>query len=401
MHIGITIGLHTTNDSLWNNGILQNALALARTFKKLYANVGASADGNNINNQNHHVHRVTLVNTTAVAITHALPWNLLEMETLQFDAVKHSLDVLIFLGGQLPHESSAALRQRGVKLVGYKCGSEAVVSTERIVHGLPVNVGPHYNQHYHALWLVPQVAERNVDFYQTLHRCSPAQTHIVPFVWDPKPIEQACQTLPNKGLYTPNKAQRARRFICMEPNRELLKTFMTPLLIMENFYRQDKDAVQLFSINNIFHRREHIELLGVLAGTDIFNDKKLTVEGRLETATLLANYADIVVSHQSGNPLNYAYLEACWLGYPLVHNGDMCADLGFYYAGFDVANGVAAVRKACEVGQRKTGSFDSNQTPESATAYRERQRAMVKRHLATEVVNVAAYGALLADLLMV
>jgi hypothetical protein len=35
------------------------------------------------------------------------------------------------------------------------------------------------------------------------------------------------------------------------------------------------------------------------------------------------------------NPLNYLYLDAAYMGYPVLHNAPMCKDLGYYYEGSD------------------------------------------------------------------
>jgi hypothetical protein len=60
----------------------------------------------------------------------------------------------------------------------------------------------------------------------------------------------------------------------------------------------------------------------------------------------LSQHTDIVVSHQWENPLNYAYLDALYLGYPLVHNAWMIKDAGYYYDEFDVDSGVKQLTKA-------------------------------------------------------
>ena len=43
----------------------------------------------------------------------------------------------------------------------------------------------------------------------------------------------------------------------------------------------------------------------------------------------------MLVCHQILNPLNYLYLDAVYLGYPVLHNAYMCEDLGYYYKGSD------------------------------------------------------------------
>ena len=59
LRVGITIGLHHAQESLWNNGIKQNALFLAEALGHC-SNVAS----------------VMLVNTTGVEVTSVLPWSL-------------------------------------------------------------------------------------------------------------------------------------------------------------------------------------------------------------------------------------------------------------------------------------------------------------------------------------
>ena len=383
MRIGITIGLTSTNESLWINGIKQNALALAKLLSASPAQ-----------------HTVTLLNTTTVPVTSALPWDITAPVTQAFELqwALANLDVLILLGGQLAAEPSAALGAAGVKLVGYKCGSEAVVSTEAVVHGTVLAGAPYYNPHLNALWLVPQVAELNAHYYRVLHRCDVA--HTVPFVWDPAPLEAACIGLPHAGLYAPKAnayiddvgGARGARLTVLEPNRDLLKTFLTPLLIAECLYRTMPEAINVVRLMNLHHRRDHAELKGVLDATDLHRDSRVTVEGRFETPWVLAHHTDAVVSHQWGNPLNYAYLEACWLGYPLVHNAELCRDLGFYYAGHDVAAGAAMLGQAISL----LGA--SAQAEQEAISYRNYQRASIARFLPNSGQLQAQYDNLLSQL---
>ena len=84
LRIGVTIGLHHENESLWSNGIKQNAVYLAEALKHCPS-----------------VQSVCLVNTTAVSITSALPWDLERWPTKTFEDAKDHVDVLIELGGQI------------------------------------------------------------------------------------------------------------------------------------------------------------------------------------------------------------------------------------------------------------------------------------------------------------
>ena len=141
LRIGITIGLRSPDESLWINGIKQNALFLARLLM-------ASPHG----------YRVTLVNTTDVPLTDALPWNRAVYGTGSFSDVKDALDVLIELGGQIDAEQTAYLKARGAKIVSYCCGVEYINAIESILFGRRLWDSLFINRGYDEVWAIPQIA---------------------------------------------------------------------------------------------------------------------------------------------------------------------------------------------------------------------------------------------------
>jgi len=116
LRIGITIGLHHVAETLWNNGIKQNAAFLAEALRHCPQ-----------------VASVVLVNTTQVPVTPALPWDLNRYPTLSFDAAKDAVDVLIELGGQIDGAQTDYLKRRGVRLVSYCCGFEYIHAMESVL----------------------------------------------------------------------------------------------------------------------------------------------------------------------------------------------------------------------------------------------------------------------------
>ena len=142
LRIGITIGLRSPDESLWINGIKQNAVYLAEALRHVTA-----------------VASVQLVNTTDVPVTGALPWNSTRWPTVTFEDAKDSLDVLIELGGQVSAEQTAYIHQRGTRLVSYCCGVEYVNAMQSMLFDRPLwGDGLFINQHYDAVWVIPQVA---------------------------------------------------------------------------------------------------------------------------------------------------------------------------------------------------------------------------------------------------
>jgi hypothetical protein len=361
LRIGITIGLHREDESLWINGIKQNALNLAMAFQ-------ASPHG----------HQVTLVNTTGVAITPALPWDLTRFPTRPFEEAKDDLDLVIELGGQISADQTDHVKRRGGRLVSYCCGAEYIHNIQAMIFRRPLWTEIFCNQRYDALWVIPQVAETSLGFFETLRR---RKAQIVPFVWHPLSIEMRSAGLANGGEYRPRGVPR--RLTVMEPNIDVLKFCLYPTFIAERVFREIPDSIgflHVLSADSL--ARENPEFIGVMSLLEIVKAGKASFIGVHETPTFLADFTDIVISHQWGLALNYIYLEVAWQGYPLVHNGALCADLGYFYPGNDLEAGAAALRLAVETHDLAWED------------YRDRQRSRIDRFLATNPDLVAAYDRL-------
>jgi hypothetical protein len=367
LRIGITIGLHHEAESLWNNGIKQNAAFLAEALRHCPQ-----------------VARVVLVNTTAVAITAALPWDQVRYPTLSFDAAKHDLDILIELGGQIDGEQTAYLKQRNVRLVSYCCGFEYIHAMESVLFRKRIwGESLYVNQRYDDIWIIPQVDNISRSYFEVLRRQS---GRVVPFIWSPMFLEERIRMLPQNGEYRPHEG--ARRLSVMEPNINVVKFCLYPVLIAELAYRQRPDRIALLQVTNADQiARESLDFVALMNQLDIVRNHKAVFLGRYETPAFLAENTDIVISHQLENPLNYLYLEVCWQGYPLIHNASLCSDLGYYYHGNDAGEGARRVVEAIE-------THDAH-----ASGYRAQQRGLIARYLPDDRQLVATYTALIDALL--
>lgn len=366
LRIGITIGLRQEDETLWNNGIKQNAVFLAESLQHC-ANVAS----------------VVLVNTTNVRITNALPWDLKRWPTVSFAEAKDSVDVLIELGGQIDAAATDYLKQRGARLVSYCCGPEYVHAMEAVIFSRPVwGANIFINQRYDDVWMVPQVDNISRSYFEVLRR---QKARPIPFVWSPVFLQERTQAMPHGGVYQPRTGPR--RLSVMEPNINIVKFCLYPILIAEEAYRARPDAIQILQVTNADNiARESPEFIGLMNQLDIVRQHKAVFLGRYETPVFLAENTDILVSHQLENPLNYLYLEACWQGFPLVHNAHLCPDLGYYYEGNDATAGATQVLRAID-------SHDAQ-----ADEYRTLQRALIDRYSPGNAAVTAAYTALLAEL---
>jgi hypothetical protein len=367
LRIGITIGLHHENESLWNNGIKQNAVYLAETLKQCPS-----------------VASVHLVNTTAVAITAALPWDQARWPTVTFEQAKDNLDVLIELGGQIGADQTAYLKTHGCRLVSYCCGVEYINVLQSVLFNRPMwGYDLFVNQRYDAIWMVPQVATNSQSYFETLRR-RPAQ--VVPFVWDPIFINQRSHGFDHQGEYRPRPGPK--RLTVMEPNSDIVKFCMYPAFIAEEAYRERPQDIEILQVTNAERLAlESKEFIAVMNQLDIVRQHKAVFLGRFDTPQFLSQMTDVVISHQIENPLNYFYFDVCWQGYPLVHNAYMCSDLGYYYEGNNVKDGS---RRLLDVLGTHDGSWQD---------YLARQRQVLSRYLPGCPQVTAEYERLLAALL--
>lgn len=368
LRIGITIGLLQPDESLWNNGIKQNAVYLAEALKHCIS-----------------VRSVRLVNTTPIALTSALPWDQTRWPTVSFEQAKDDLDILIELGGQIDALQTDYLKCRGTRLVSYCCGAEYVLTMQSILFGRALwGYNLFVNQRYDAIWMVPQVADSSAHYFSTLRR-RPAQ--IVPFVWDPVFVDQRSNGFSQQGVYRPHSGPK--RLTVMEPNNDIVKFCMYPIFIAEEAYRRQPQDIALLQVTNAERlAHESKEFVAVMNQLDIVRQHKAVFLGRFDTPQFLSQMTDIVISHQLENPLNYFYFDVCWQGYPLLHNAQMCRDLGYYYQGNEVQDG-------CRVLLQIMRQHDNTDW----LAYQTHQRRLLQRYRPGNPVLSAEYEGLLAQLM--
>ncbi len=366
LNIGITIGLRSPDESLWTNGIKQNALFLAKLFRN-------SPLG----------HRVVLLNTTEVSVSGDLAWDREFFPTLPFAQGCDDLDVLVELGGQIGPDETERIKSRGTRLISYCCGPEYVQGAEAMIFGRRLWSNLWINPAYDELWVIPQIHDLNAGYLQTLRRCPVRR---VPFVWDPMAIEAASSELRDGGRYRP--VSGPKRLSVIEPNIDVLKFCLYPILVAERAFRAAPEAIAYLHVANADRFvHDDTEFADLMRRLDIVAAHKASFIGRVDTPRFLADYTDVVVSHQWGLPLNYFQLECCWQGYPLVHNADLCSDLGYHYRGSDMEQAEAVLLHVLR------------HHDENWETYARLQREKIWKYRATNPELVETYDAALAELI--
>lgn len=101
----------------------------------------------------------------------------------------------------------------------------------------------------------------------------------------------------------------------------MVKTSFIPMMAVELLYRRRPDLVKkaYFGNTQALSNHTHFKQLESAAMSVVTAGRAEHV-GRFRLPWFLSDRGDIVLSHQWGNPMNYLYLDAMWLGYPVVHN---------------------------------------------------------------------------------
>lgn len=326
LNIGITICLKEEDESVWVNGIKQNAIFLARMLM------------NSTKNYN-----VFIVNTSHIKISQKLGWDIEKYKTVSFTEYKDKLDIMFILGGSLSKENVTYLQNRNCKVVSYKCGNDYVINMENVIFDRldqPLSL-PQVDD----IWSIPQLINTNQHYWRLLHNVD--RVVEVPFVWHHMFLDQDIKKLESEGdIATYNSSSKDKRISVFEPNINVVKYSMYPILISEELHRNNPELINTVKITNAQKIKESKQFISLMMHLSIVKDKKITFESRYGIPWFLAKHTDVVLSHQWENPLNYAYLDALYMKYPLVHNAYMLKDAGYYYEGFDVIDGYEKLKYA-------------------------------------------------------
>ena len=324
LKIGITIGLKDPKESIWTNGMKINILALVKLLMKSEKN-----------------YDVYLLNTVDIDMSTKANY-LKDIQFHEFQEKYLEMDLLICMGTQVEKKYLRKFKSQGIdkKVIAYRCGNNYVIAMEEILFK-EGNVSFEYEMEFDEMWYVPQQHETNYGYYHTLHRTTPVA---VPFIWDQQhlvesliEVEKTFRSGTFKKSFKYDSTKQKKTIGVMEPNLNIVKFCLLPAMIAEESYRTPigREKIEKLLLTNSLDVAKHGAFSSLISTFDLHKDGKLQVDSRYQTAYVLTQFIDVLVCHQLLNPLNYLYLDAAYMGYPVLHNAPMCKDLGYYYEGSD------------------------------------------------------------------
>lgn len=375
LKIGITIKLESVEDSMWTNGMKLNILMLI-----------------NLLNNSENNYEVHLLNVKDISLEN-MPKHLEEANFGLLGDKYKDMDLLISMGAQVNQHIIDHYREDpNKKIIVYKCGNNYVLSMEAILFKDSPEHYPIFDEGIDEIWYVPQQHETNRGFYRTMYRCNVLP---VPFIWDSKYIDYSLNSVDasfeagaykKDSKYDPTKEKKT--IGVMEPNINVVKFGLIPSMIAEECYRGyiGKEKIDRLMITNSTNIVKHKEFMGMIKTFDLYKDGKINGEARYQTAYIVSQYMDVVISHQVLNPLNYLYLDVAYMGYPVLHNAPLCKDVGYYYEGGDT-------KEAAKMLEYILLTHDNN-----LEEYKERTRKSLERYLVSNKNLILSYDALIHNL---
>lgn len=348
MNIGISVYINETNDSIWSNGVKQNAVYLLNIFKKIGYNV-------------------YLVNFSDAKAPYEnkVSWLTEDMQIRDLTESYKDTDILIMVGAVYSDADLKTFKESGPnkKIIKYACGNNYIMDMESSMFARKMENAPKstsYNQLIDELWILPHHAKTNKEYLRLMHNIDTDKIKTVPFVWDPMFLDKTVTAFNNPDLmeklneaavpvYIPGKNNSEKLISCFEPNINVVKWSIIPTLIAEDYLQKGGEfkKLSIFSGESLIKDDYYVSLM---QNTKIFNIDPIKINylPRVQVATALAKFTDIIIAHQWENSLNYSYLDALYLQFPLVHNAPMIKDAGYYYSDFNIAEGTNRLKFAIE-----------------------------------------------------
>lgn len=370
INIGITIKLSDPkNDSLFSNGIRQNVILLQEMYEKCK-----------------NVNKSYIINTSDIdsELYKGTAWEKYSPFIIDSEQGKEMCDMVVVSHGNMSLKKYEEYKRLGKKIVLQVLGSELGNFNETVLFkSEPSNIYKK-NPFITTVWTSPHFYDRDRFFFEARYECP---VYEAPYIWDPRFIEEHVKILekPDKPiLYTPKSEKK--RISVLEPNINMVKTCTIPIVISELFYKKNPAFVEKISIFGGKKLSDKKDMVDFVAPLSSYVDKKLFFEARYPVVWTLSTHTDILLTHQNECELNYVYLDAAWLGYPVVHNSPMMKDLGWYYP---ENNAAIAMEHLFYI----IRNFDNIEYPDSK--YLNRSRKFAYRYMINNPDNISRYEALI------
>jgi hypothetical protein len=335
LNVGISISA-TAGGNIWSSGINQNIGFLGELLQKSPI-----------------IDKLWFLNGgDTEKLSTEMDFDRLGIPLVRPEEVTHEIDVMIEMGAILPIGWMRRIHARGAKIVCFGVGHNYNAVVEALVFNKGEGISVADPSLRVETWGIPQHTKTCSPLMKTLTRKPMVE---MPHLWSPYFLDKTIRETEANGNRFGFQADHHSREVkgwqvaIFEPNIAVVKNAWIPMLVCEQAYRLNPEAVSLMKVMNSFHMKEHATFLRFALNLDLTKHSKASYEPRVPFAHLMGEHQmDAVVSHHWECGLNYAYYDALYGGYPLIHNSEFLLEhgVGIYYPKFSALKGGDALLEA-------------------------------------------------------
>jgi GR25 family glycosyltransferase involved in LPS biosynthesis len=322
------IGLVMRKQNFYSNGAGQNCIFMKHTIE---------AAGYDVN---------IITNDIGGSATEEIPYIFHNFEDINIDEY-----MLFIFGSQVLLAADVEkIKRRGIRCVMFNPAN--VVDgfhQEHFLYSEKSASTPLFEMNFHTfsdeVWSLESHFESSFDYLQIINR-QKIPILQVPLIWSPLFLFKDYKIF----AYQQRKPGAKVDLIILEPNSSYCKSGWLPLMICEKFHLDKPDAINKVYLFN--GTKLNKTAVGMINSLKLFEDKKIRLMERMPINDIISFFSDplknggnhvVFVSHNINVPLNYAYFDALYAGFPLIHNSTYLVkeNIGFYYDRlFDGAQGI-------------------------------------------------------------
>jgi hypothetical protein len=318
-----------TEDNLFSNGLFQNVYVFYRMFEAMgwLPLMIVNKKPESIDKIPKYMHDLRLVGVE--------------------DLAKNPIPVKLYIeiGMSIDAMMRGFLKMCGAKICKLYLGNILNIDVETPIFYPSMHFAHHVIGELDEIWVSPHYSQ-HASYARALNHVNieKTATPVAPYVWD----SQVLTADGTRGAtWRPARTVEEDVFLVLEPNISFQKCALIPLMILEAWFRKNRDWKGSVVVVN----GERLMMIPFFRETvwnqlEIVKAGRVQMKGRLDILTILRDYPSAIpVCHQLNNEYNYMVLEYFWTGYPVLHNAIDWADFGYAYKGSDIAGAVALIEK--------------------------------------------------------
>ena len=305
------IGIYVRQQNYYTNGAGQNAIFLRHSFEALGYTVDLL---------------VTYDKTKPDRVADNIPYVYIDSSTVDYSKYE-----LVIYGSKIaPYNEQQTMRKLGVRTAMFSpCASFDALHNESFIHPSKPDTVPLFESTFKDIsdevWHLDNHWDTTAKYIETLNQ-NKIPIREIKITWSPMFILNNSK-LP---LYIQPSECKTLDIVIMEPNSGYAKSAWIPLVICEHLYQTFPSILNKVYLFN--KPQEGTQAIQMIHRLSIWKDKKLRLLNRIPINDMLDFFSDTkkhgnnhvaFLSHQINVPLNYAYFDTMYSGFPFVHNSHM------------------------------------------------------------------------------